>query len=169
VIRDDAQTPAGNQVIVPCDTPVPIPGGNEIADSPMCAAANGPYHWEPKIAFHEVAAIYAAYPKPIVPPLPPVRPGEAIGKLLAKFRGRRRDVGGILLELETTAGKRSKLVIELRRGKRVISRARLASVGTRRRRVVLKPRRGERFAKGSYTLVVRDARNTLVRRRVRLR
>ena len=88
--------------------------------------------------------------------------------LVVRFYGRRHRLHGVLVQLYTTEGILTGLTIELRRGKRLLARAHAAHVGTARHRVVLKPRRDGHLPKGSYTLLVTQGTQALVKRRVRV-
>ncbi len=88
-------------------------------------------------------------------------------RLVVRFYGRRRHVHGLVAAVYTTQGTLGPLVLQMRRGRHVVAQARIARVGTTRREVVLKPRRGHVGA-GRYTLVVRQAGKALVRQRVKV-
>jgi len=89
-------------------------------------------------------------------------------RLVVRFYGRRHRLHGALVALYTTQGTLGPLAVELRRGRHPVARARIARVGTTRRNLVLKSRRGH-LGRGRYTLVVRHAGKALLKRRVRLR
>ena len=78
----------------------------------------------------------------------------------------RRPARAIRVELRVSRGTLRNLVVELIRGKRVVARSRVAWVGRRGHRVMLRPRRGHKFAPGHYVLVVRHGSRTLSRRGV---
>ncbi len=90
------------------------------------------------------------------------------GGLVVRFYGRRRSAHGALAAIYTRAGTLDGIVVELRKGKRLVAEAAVAHVGTGRHTVALHARGGGRLPAGSYTLVVRQGGATVVRRRLRL-
>jgi phospholipase C len=99
---------------------------------------------------------FPVHPNP--PPAPPQR-------LLLTYSVH-RPARAIRVRLRVSRGALTNLVVELRRGKRVVARTTVKSVGTRDRRVVLHPRHGHAFARGHYELVVRRGSKPLARRGV---
>jgi phospholipase C len=85
-------------------------------------------------------------------------------RLTIRFYGRRHALHGVLVVLEMSAGSLSDVTVALRRGRRTVRRGRVARVGTRRTRLVLKGH----FPVGRYTLSVRTRSRTLVTRGVHL-
>jgi len=97
---------------------------------------------------------------------PGVPASAAPGRLIAGLhRGHRHE---LLLRVHTTTGTLTNLNIELRRGRHLVGRAQVASVGTAAHDVVLRPHRGH-IRPGSYTVTVAQTGHTLLRRAVRVR
>ncbi|HEV3230163.1 MAG TPA: twin-arginine translocation signal domain-containing protein [Solirubrobacteraceae bacterium] len=94
--------------------------------------------------------------------------GTRSQQLVVRFYGRRPHLRGLLVQMYTTQGTLGPLVVELRRGRHVVAHAKVAHLGTSRRRVVLKTRRTH-IGAGRYTLVVRHTGHVLVKRRVTVR
>jgi hypothetical protein len=111
-----------------------------------------------------VAAVPGPGPGPVGSSSPPVR----AGRLIVHDGGPGRHLDGLPVQLHTTSGTFAHLELELRRGTRVLARARVARVSTRMTRVLLVPGRGRRFAPGRYTLTIGDAGGTLITRHVLL-
>jgi phospholipase C len=78
----------------------------------------------------------------------------------------RRPARSVEVTLRVSRGKLTNLVVELRRGNRIVARASVRSVGTRAHRIGLRPRHGHRFHRGHYELLVRHGSKTLARRGV---
>jgi phospholipase C len=98
-----------------------------------------------------------------VHPYPPAR--SLAERLAIRFYGRRHADHGIRVRLAIDGGEPVKgLVVELRRGHRVVARADVPRVTSTPRRVVL---RGT-FPSGRYTLVVKRGKTVVRERRVRL-
>jgi phospholipase C len=102
------------------------------------------------------------------PAAPPAPAPQATDQLVVAYYGRRHRVHGALVRLHTRGGTISGLTVELLRGKHVVAHAHVAHVGRARHSVALRGAHGRRLPAGRYTLVVRQGRNTLARRRVHL-
>ena len=90
--------------------------------------------------------------------------------LVVRFYGRRRRVhGGVVLRLQATGEPVGGVVVELRRGGKLVARSRAVRVTDALREVVLHRPKRRRFPAGRYTLVVRRRGTVLLRRSVRLR
>ena len=97
-----------------------------------------------------------------VRPNPPPKPRQ---RLLVTYSVH-RPARVIRVQLRVSRGALTNLVVELTKGKRVVGRTTVRSVGTRARRIALHPRDGHAFASGHYELVVRRGSKTLARRGV---
>ena len=94
--------------------------------------------------------------------------GGGAGRLVVRFYGRRHALhGGLRAAVSMTSGHVGAVVLELRHGGRTVARGRVARVGVRRERVVLRPV-GARasVSEGHYELVARPGGRVLVRRSV---
>ena len=89
------------------------------------------------------------------------------GHLVIRFIGRRRKVRGVLVELNTTQGTLTQLVVELLHGRHVIASTKVARVGRRIHRIALHRARGH-IADGRYRLRVRRGRTVLYDGHVRV-
>lgn len=95
---------------------------------------------------------------------PPVAP-----KLKVRFYGTHKGAGRrAAVKLSTLSGGLSKVTVELRRGGRTVARSKPMSVDTKTRTVTLTRSGNRRFARGTYTLVVKTGRTILLRRSVRV-
>jgi phospholipase C len=72
----------------------------------------------------------------------------------------------LVVELRVNRGAVNGLVVELRRGKRVLARSDARHVGVNPHETSLRPLHGHRFARGHYELVVRHGARTLAKRGV---
>jgi hypothetical protein len=106
-------------------------------------------------------AIEAAFPRFVYEP----SPGAGRLSIRVKHSGRRQ----VVLAVRSTGAPLRAIVVELRRGRRLVARAQLARVGTTRQRLKLRNAHGPRFKPGRYTLRVRAAGKTLLTRAVRIR
>ena len=88
--------------------------------------------------------------------------------LRVRYYGRRHAAHGVVVLLSAHGGDLHRVSVELRRGKRVVARARAGTVGEGPRRVVLRRAKGARFTRGGYTLVLRGPSGVLARRAVRV-
>ena len=88
--------------------------------------------------------------------------------LTVRYFGRRHALHGVLTVLTASGGTIPDVTVEMRRGGHLVARARAGKVGAARRRAVLRRAHRRRFRHGHYTLVVRSAGRTLVRRTVRV-
>ena len=87
-------------------------------------------------------------------------------RLMLRFYGRRHLNRGVLVTLAAPDAALSDVSIELRRGKTLYARERLAKVDGKVRQVVLRRRGGKKFPAGSYRLVVRGQGKVLLSRTV---
>jgi hypothetical protein len=94
-------------------------------------------------------------------------PARGSSRLVARFYGRRHARHGVLVRLNTTAGTRSHLSVELRRAGRVLAKTAVAHVGTASREVVLRPH-GRHLGPGRYALVILERGSVIIRRSVTL-
>jgi hypothetical protein len=88
-----------------------------------------------------------------------------------RWLGRNRRLQGLVAELSVASGSVRDVVVELRRGRAVVARSVIDSLGTRTRRAVLHElhhRRGHLVPDGRYTLLVLAGGRTLLRRSVRV-
>jgi phospholipase C len=99
-----------------------------------------------------------------VHPNPPAAAGGATDHLVVRWYGRRHAERGVVVALNTRTGSVKDLVVELLHGKRRVGRLHVAHVATAKHRAVF---RGH-FAKGRYTLVVKQGARVVVRRTVRV-
>jgi phospholipase C len=99
-----------------------------------------------------------------------VRPAPH-GRVRLRWLGRNRRLQGLVAELSVASGSVRDVVVELRRGRAVVARSVIDSLGTRTRRAVLHElhhRRGHLVPDGRYTLLVLAGGRTLLRRSVRV-
>jgi hypothetical protein len=89
-------------------------------------------------------------------------------KLRLHFLGARRGLRGVAIQLWTTTGTLTKLTVRLRHRGNVVDTVRVARVGTRKRRVVLRVK-GKMPKPGRYTVLAARAGRTLTRHAFQLR
>jgi hypothetical protein len=89
-------------------------------------------------------------------------------KLRLHYLGRRPKLHGVAIQLWTTTGALTKVTVRLRRGRATVDTVRLARVGTRKRRVVLRVK-GTMPQAGRYAVLVARGGKTLDRHNFRLR
>lgn len=84
--------------------------------------------------------------------------------LTARHYGRRHSLHGIRVDLNVNRGTLNEVTVELHHKGHLVAHSRVRGVNTGRRRVTLRRRHGGKFALGQYTLVVRPAGTTALRR-----
>lgn len=84
-------------------------------------------------------------------------------KVTVRSRGR-----GVTVKLRAVGGSFRRVTVSLRRGSTVVARSKTMTVATSSRTLTLKRAGGKRLAAGTYTLVVRSAGTTLLKRTVRV-
>jgi len=89
-------------------------------------------------------------------------------KLRLHYIGARRRLHGVAIQLWTTTGALTRVTVRLRRGRATVDTARLARVGTGKRRVVLRVK-GKMPKPGRYAVLVARGGKTLDRHNFRLR
>jgi hypothetical protein len=99
---------------------------------------------------------------------PGSRPGGAPPRLRVRFFGRRHRLGGVLVELSTSAGAVRGLTVSLYQRGRLVARTRLARLTMHVHKLILRRSARARFAPGRYELVVAHGLAARVQKRVRI-
>jgi hypothetical protein len=112
-------------------------------------------------------------PSSAVPKRADCTPAAAAARSTAvevRWYGRRRSAhDGLVVAVRASDGTLDGVVVELRRGGRLIARSRPATIAVRRREIVLRRAGGRRFPTGAYSLLVKRGGAVLARRAVRAR
>jgi hypothetical protein len=130
--------------------------------------------WAPMSWFTASGAV--AYPKPALRAIQDAiianttnctSPTARGARLSLHSHGWSRKLHGLLITLHTSTGRFGPLTVELRHRSHVLARARLPHLGTRPRKLLLRPRHGRPPA-GHYELTVRDGSKLIFRRTIRI-